>query len=81
MGHQNVFVHISHQNAFRLSFMDHQVPLWVIRYVNAIGCTTYAYVKNLNMEMIMNMYMNLFLIWNLNLHKNLISDSVMDIIH
>ncbi|KAI8030126.1 hypothetical protein LOK49_LG01G04277 [Camellia lanceoleosa] len=54
MGHQNVSVHMSHQKAFKA------VPLWVIRFVNAIGCTTYDYVTNLIMEMMLYKYMNLF---------------------
>ncbi|CAL5393104.1 unnamed protein product [Camellia sinensis] len=72
MGHQvpswvirNVSVYMSHRNAFKV------VPLWVIGFVNANGCTTYDYMRNLNMKMIMSMYMNLFLIWNLNLRKTL----------
>ena len=60
---RNVSVNMSHQNAFKA------VPWRAIGFVNAKGCTTYDYIQNLNMKMITNIYMNLFLIriWFLTL--------------
>ncbi|KAI8006068.1 hypothetical protein LOK49_LG07G00166 [Camellia lanceoleosa] len=37
----------------------------------ANGCTTYDPMQNLNMNMNLSMYLNLFLIGNLNVHKTL----------
>ncbi|KAI8014976.1 hypothetical protein LOK49_LG05G02452 [Camellia lanceoleosa] len=57
---ERLCAHESSESLQGCPFMGHQVPLWVIRFVNAIGCTTYDYVTNLIMEMILYKYMNLF---------------------
>ncbi|KAI7988808.1 hypothetical protein LOK49_LG13G00131 [Camellia lanceoleosa] len=53
----------------------YQLCLWSLDQSDLLanGCTTYDLMQNLimNMNMNMSMYLNLFLIWNLKMHKTL----------